>query len=79
MLQCWYYADHTLTPELLWEVNPYDSTVRIFKKGLSLAKKAVFHQFKFVMTTNDISIGFEPLALSLFTKADHKDIGYLKE
>ena len=79
ILQLFHFGDHTTTPTLIWAVNPFKAGYDIFRKGLSVALKYAFHRFRFVISTTDVPIGFEPISISLLPKFDRFDVGRNEE
>jgi hypothetical protein len=78
-LNLYHYADQDTTPTTVWSTVPYETGKRIFRKGIGTTIKSAFHQFRMSISTNDVPMGFEPIALSLLTKFDRYDKGRVNE
>jgi hypothetical protein len=68
-----HYGDQNNTGEIIATYNPNDPTKRVFRRIMSFSKKHTFHSLEFSISTSDVPIGLEPIALSYLHKFDRYD------
>lgn len=69
-----HYADTNTTGTTVVAMDPTSATNRLRQIVRSVSLDATLHSLKFIMTTNDETIGFEPLYVSMFYHLLREDI-----